>query len=118
MDLEKAEEPDIKLPASIVSYKNQGNSKKKRERKIYFCFTDYIKDFVWMITNCGKFLRRWEYQITLPVFRETCMQNKRQQNLVWNNRLVHNWERSMSRLYIVTVYYTLYIMRNGRLDDS
>ena len=28
-------EPDIKLPASIVSYKNQGNSgkKKKRERE-------------------------------------------------------------------------------------
>ena len=24
----------------------------------------------------------------------------------------------MSRLYIVTVYYILYIMRNARLDDS
>ena len=71
-----------------------------------------------MITNCGKFLKRWEYQTTLPVFQETCIQNKKQQNLVWNNRLVHNRERSMSRLNIVTVYYTLYIMRNGRLDDS
>ena len=22
---------------------------------------------VWITTNCGKFLKRWEYQITLPV---------------------------------------------------
>ena len=25
--------------------------KRKKERKIYFCFIDYIKDFVWMTTN-------------------------------------------------------------------
>ena len=34
-------------------------------------------------TNCGKLLKRWEYQITLPVSlpvsRETCMQIKKQQ---------------------------------------
>ena len=24
---------------------------------------------VWITTNCGKFLKRWEYQTTLPVFR-------------------------------------------------
>ena len=34
---------------------------------IYFCFTDYTKVFVWITTNCGKFLKRWEYQTTLPV---------------------------------------------------
>jgi len=32
-----------------------------------------------MTTNCEKFLKRWEYQTTLPVSRETCMQDKRQQ---------------------------------------
>ena len=29
--------------------------------------------------NCGKFLKRWEYQATLPVSWETCMQVKKQQ---------------------------------------
>ena len=41
LDLEKAEEPEIKLPLSI------GSSKKAREfqKNIYFCFTDYTKAF-------------------------------------------------------------------------
>ena len=30
-------------------------------------------------TNCGNFLKRWEYQITLPISWETCMQVKKQQ---------------------------------------
>ena len=33
---------------------------------------------VWITTNCGKFLKRWEYQITLPASCENCMQVKRQ----------------------------------------
>ena len=36
------------------------------QKSIYFCFIDYAKAFVW-ITNHGKFLKRWEYQTTLPV---------------------------------------------------
>ena len=32
---------------------------------------------VWIITNCGKFLQRWEYQTTLPVLWETCMKNEK-----------------------------------------
>ena len=32
---------------------------------IYFCFIDYTKDHVWITTNCGKFLKRWDYQTTL-----------------------------------------------------
>ena len=27
-------------------------------KKIYFCFVDYAKDFVWITTNCGIFLVR------------------------------------------------------------
>ena len=41
MDLEKAEEPEIKLPTSIRSRKKQESSKKN----IYFCFIDYAKAF-------------------------------------------------------------------------
>ena len=34
---------------------------------------------VWITTNCGKFLKRWEYQTTLPTFWEICLQVKKQQ---------------------------------------
>ena len=33
---------------------------------------------VWITTNCGKFLKRWEYQTTWPASCETCMQVKKQ----------------------------------------
>ena len=41
LDLEKAEETEIKLPKSIGSQKKEGNLKKK----IYFCFTGQAKAF-------------------------------------------------------------------------
>ena len=41
LDLEKAEEPEIKLPTSTGSKKKQENSRKN----IYFCFIDYAKGF-------------------------------------------------------------------------
>ena len=34
---------------------------------------------VWTTANCGNFLKRWEYQTTLPASGETCMQVKKQQ---------------------------------------
>ena len=34
---------------------------------------------VWIITNCGKFLKRWEYQTTWPASWEICRQVKKQQ---------------------------------------
>ena len=34
---------------------------------------------VWITTNYGRFLKRWEYQTTLSVSCETCMQVKKQQ---------------------------------------
>ena len=41
LDLEKAKEPEIKLPASIGSLKKQESSRKN----IYFCFIDFTKAF-------------------------------------------------------------------------
>ena len=41
LDLEKAEEPEIKLPTSIASSKKQDSSRKN----IYFCSIDYTKSF-------------------------------------------------------------------------
>ena len=34
---------------------------------------------VWITTNCEKFLKKWEYQTTLPASWEICMQAKKQQ---------------------------------------
>ena len=37
--------------------------------KNYFCYMTTLKSsIVWITTNCGKFLKRWEYQSTLPAF--------------------------------------------------
>ena len=41
VDLEKAEEPEIKLPTSVGSSKKQESS----QENIYFCFIDYAKAF-------------------------------------------------------------------------
>ena len=45
--LEKAEEPELKLPTSTGSSKKQENSRKN----IYFCFIDYAKAFDWVDHN-------------------------------------------------------------------
>ena len=34
------------------------------QKNIYCCFIDYAKVFVWITANCGKFFKRWDYQIT------------------------------------------------------
>ena len=41
LDLEKAEEPEIKLPTSNLLIKKAGEFQKN----IYFCFIDYTKAF-------------------------------------------------------------------------
>ena len=66
LDLEKAEEPEIKWSTSVGSLKKQESSIKKT----YFCFIDDAKAF-----DC-----------------------------VDHNRLVPNWERSTSGLYIFTLF--------------
>ena len=52
---------------------------KPREFQKNVCFIDYTKVFVWITTNYGKFLKRWEYQTTLYASWEICMQIKKQQ---------------------------------------
>ena len=39
---------------------------KAREFQENICFIDHAKVFMWITTNCGIFLKRWEYQTTLP----------------------------------------------------
>ena len=48
------------------------------QKNIYFCFIDYAKAFDGVDHNCGKFLKRQEYQTTLPASWEIYMQVKKQ----------------------------------------
>ena len=74
--LEKAEEPEIKLPTSIGSWKKQENS-----RKLLDCFIDCAKAFDSVqSTRYGKFLKRWEYQNISNASWETSKQVKKQQS--------------------------------------
>ena len=75
LDLEKAEEPEIKLPTS------DGTIKKAREfqKNIYFCFIDYAKAL-----DCVDHNKLWktvqeEYQTTWSASWETYMQVRKQQ---------------------------------------
>ena len=74
--MEKEEEPEIKLPTSTGSEKKQENF---RKTFISVSLTMLKTLTLWATKNCGKFLKRWEYQITWPACWETCMQEKKQQ---------------------------------------
>ena len=75
LDLQKAEEPDIKLPTSAESWKKQESS---RKTSIFALLTTPKPLTVWITTNCGKFWKRWEYQTTWPASWEICMQVRKQ----------------------------------------
>ena len=74
--LEKAEEPDIKLPTSAGSWKKQKSS---RKTSISASLAMPKPLTVWITINCGKFWKRWEYQATWPASWETYMQVRKQQ---------------------------------------
>ena len=74
--LEKAEEPEIKLPTSTGSSKKQDSS---RKTSISALLTTPKPLTVWITTNSGKFWKRWEYQTTWPASWEICIQVKKQQ---------------------------------------
>ena len=56
--LEKAEEPEIKLPTSAESWKKQKSS---RKTSISALLTMPKLLTVWITINSGKFFERWEY---------------------------------------------------------
>ena len=74
--LEKAEEPEIKLPTSAGSSKKQESS---RKTSISALLTMKKPLTVQITINCGTFWKRWEYQTTWPACWEICMQVRKQQ---------------------------------------
>ena len=69
LDLEKAEELEIKLPTSVGSSKKQESSRKTSNSALLTTPKPLT----------GKFLKRWEYQTIWPASWEICMQVKMQQ---------------------------------------
>ena len=63
---------------------------------------------VWITTNCGKFLKRWEYQTTWPASWEICTQVKKQQLELnkeqWTDSLF--WKEYVKAVYCHLVYLT------------
>ena len=76
LDLEMAEEPEIKLGTSTGSSKKQENSRKPSTSA---SLTTIKPLTMWITTNSGKFWKRWKYQTTLPASWEIFMQVKKQQ---------------------------------------
>ena len=56
---------------------------------------------MWITTNCGKFLKRWEYQTILPASWEICMQFKKQQSEL---EMEQRTASKLAKVYIKTVY--------------
>ena len=75
--LEKAGEPEIKLPTSAGSWKKQESPRKEN---IYFCFIDYAKAFDCVDHNKPwKILKEMGIPDTWPASWEMYMQVRKQQ---------------------------------------
>ena len=99
LDLEKAEEPEIKLPTSTGSLKKQESSRKTSTSAGILIMPKPL--IVWIIINCGKFWKRREYQTILPASWETCMQVKKQQ---LESDMKQRTDSKLGKEYIKAVY--------------
>ena len=75
------------------------------QKNIYFCFINYVKAFDFLDHNKLENSER-DGNIRppdLPPEKSVCRSIRSSQNWTWNNSLFPNRERSMSRLYIVTL---------------
>ena len=119
LDLEKAEEPEIKLPTSVGSSKKQESSRKISTSVL---LTTPKPLTVWITTNHEKILR-WEYQTTSPASWEICMQVKKQQ-LELDMELTDWFQigKGVRQGYILSPclfnLYAEYILWNARTDEA
>ena len=99
LDLEKAEEPEIKLPTSVGLWKKQKSSRKTSTSAL---LTMPKPLTVLATTNCGQFLKRWEYQTTWPASWEIYLQVRKQQfELDMEQQTGSKWEKE----FVKAVYY-------------
>ena len=111
LDLEKAEEPEIKLPISTGSLKKQESS---RKTSISALLTMPKSLTVFLTTNCRKFWKRWEYHTTWPASSEICMQVKKQQ---LETDMEQRTGSKLGKEYVKVVYchpaYLIYMQRTS-----
>ena len=72
----EAAEQENELPTFVGSWRKQRSSRKTSTSASLTLLKPLT---VWITTNCGKFLKRWEYQTTLHVSRETYLQVEKQE---------------------------------------
>ena len=121
MILEKAEEPEIKLPTSARSLKKQESS---RKTSISALLTMPKPLAVWITISCGKFLKRWECQTTWPacLLRNLCAG---QEATVRTGHGTTDWFQIGKRIHQGCILspclfnlYAEYIMRNAGLEET
>ena len=118
LDLEKAEEPEIKLPTCVGSQKKQENS-----RKYIFCFIDGTKVFDCRSQQTGKSFKRWGIPDHL-----TCLWRNLYSGKEATVRTGHGTtqefqirKRVHQGCILSPCLFNLhaeYIMRNARLDEA
>ena len=118
--LEKAEEPEIKLPTSAGSSKKQESSRKK----IYSCFIDYAKVF-----DCVDHKKLWKIlqEMGIPDHLTRLLRNPYagQEVTVRTGRGTADWfqiGKGVRQGYLLSPclfnFYAEYIMRNAGLEEA
>ena len=117
--LEKAEEPEIKLPTSVVSLKKQESS-----RKTCFCFIDYAKAF-----DCVDHNKLWKIlqEMGIPDHLTCLLRNlyAGQEATVRTGHETTDWFQIGKGVHQGCILspclcnlYAEYIMRNARLEEA
>ena len=119
LDLEKAEEPEIKLPTSVGASKQQESSRKN----IYFCFTDYTKAF-----DCVDHNKLWKIPKEMGIPDHlTCLLSNLYAGQEATVRTGHgtDWLQTGKGVCQGCILspclfnlYVEFIMRNGGLDEA
>ena len=118
LSLEKAEEPEIKLPTSTGSFKKQ-----EFQKDIYFCFIDYVKAFDGVHHN-----KLWKILKELGISDHlTCLLRNLYAGQEATVRSGHGTDwfqigKGVCRGYIFSsclfILYAEYIMQNAGLDEA
>ena len=114
LSLEKAKEPEIKLPTIAGSLRKQKNSRKTS--------ASFTKDFVWITTNCRKFLEMGMSDHITCLLRNLYAD---QEATVRTGHGTTDWlqiGKGVCQSYILSSclfnFYAEYIMQNAGLDEA
>ena len=120
LGLEKAEEPEIKLPTAAISTKKQESSRKN----IYFCFIDYAKAF-----DCVDHNKLWKIlkEMAIPDHLNCLLRNLHagQEPTLRTGHGTTDWFQIRKGVHQGCIlspclfnFYAEYIMRNAGLDEA